>query len=232
MSELSIEVQSRDRIGSRAARRLRREGLIPAVVYGGERDTLPIQVDRRALLDLIKEAGSENAVFVLELAGSKGKTRHCMVRDMEVNPLTREIVHVDFIRIDMSRKVEVEVPVELVGIPLGVSEDGGILDHITREVEVECLPGDIPNHLEVDVSELHIGQNVTIGDVSLPAGVELIDDPERVVASVVVPHIEEEPEEEEEMLLEAEMAEPELVGREGEGEEGEEAEEEGEEAEG
>lgn len=230
MSELSIEVQSRDRVGSRAARRLRREGLIPAVVYGGDRDTVPIQVDRRALLDLIKEAGSENAVFVLKLAGTKGKKRHCMVRDLEVNPLTREIVHVDFIRIDMKRKVVVEVPVEVMGEPVGVTQDGGILDHITREVEVECLPGDIPNHLEVDVSELHIGQNVTIGDVPLPDGVELTDDPDRVVASVVVPRIEEEPEEEEEMLLEAEMEEPELVGR--EKEEGEEGEEEGEEAEG
>lgn len=222
MSELTLEVQERDEIGSGASRRLRRADQIPAVVYGGGRDTKAIKVPRRILLDLLKDAGSENAVFLLRLSGSD-KQRHCMVRELEVNPITREIVHVDFLRIDMSAKVEVSIHVELVGEPEGVRNEGGILDQVAREIEVSCLPGDIPRQVTLDVSELRIGQHVEAKEIELPDGVELITDPDRVVASVVAPRLPEEEEEEEgaELLLEAEAEEPELVGQEKE-EEGEE----------
>jgi large subunit ribosomal protein L25 len=198
---------------------------VPAVVYGGGRDTVPIQVDRRILLELLKQAGSENAVFLLELDGGS-KKRHCMVRDMEVDPLTRQIVHVDFLRIDMTQKVRVMVQVETVGVPIGVKNEGGILDQVTREVEVECLPSDIPRLLELDVSELAIGQHLEAGVLVMPEGVELIEDPTKTLVNVAAPRMPEEEEEEEaELLLEAEQEEPELVGR-GKEEEGE-AEEEG-----
>jgi large subunit ribosomal protein L25 len=225
MSELNIEVQTRDRIGSGASRRLRREGLVPAVVYGGGRDTVPIQVDRRILLDLLKQAGSENAVLLLKLDGGS-KQRHCMVRELEVDPLTRQILHVDFLRIDMAEKVRVMIAVETVGVPQGVKNEGGILDQVTREVEVECLPGDIPRSVEIDVSELHIGQHLEAGDLTMPKGVELTEDTDKVLVSVAAPRMPEEEEEEaEEMLLEAEMEEPELVGRGKDEEEGEEEDE-------
>jgi len=224
MSELSIQVQTRDQIGSGPSRRLRRSGLVPAVVYGGGRDTVPIQVDRRTLLDLLREAGSDNAVFLLELDGGS-KKRHCMVRDMEVDPLTRQIVHIDFLRIDMSQKVRVMVQVETVGIASGVKNEGGILDQVTREVEVECLPSDIPRSLELDVSALHIGQHLEAGDLVMPEGVELTEDPTKTLVNVAAPRLPEEEEEEEaELLLEAEQEEPELVGR-GKEEEGEEEDE-------
>jgi large subunit ribosomal protein L25 len=220
MSEMTIEVQSRDEeVGSGAARRLRRAGMIPAVVYGGDRDSKAITVPRRALIELLKKGGRENAVFLLKLAGSD-KQRNCMVKELEVDPISREILHVDFLRIDMTAKVEVSVHVELLGEPQGVRNEGGILDHVNREVEISCLPGDIPRQLEVDVSELHIGDHVTAGDLTLPDGVELLTEPDRVLASVVAPRLPEEPEEEEEaLLIEAEQAEPEVVGR-GKGEEG------------
>jgi large subunit ribosomal protein L25 len=224
MSELSIQVQTRDQIGSGPSRRLRLTGLVPAVVYGGGRDSVPIQVDRRTLLDLLRKAGSDNAVFLLELDGGSTK-RHCMVRDMEVDPLTQQIVHIDFLRIDMSQTVRVMVQVEVVGVPSGVKNEGGILDQVTREVEVECLPSDIPRSLDLDVSALNIGQHLAAGDLVMPKGVELTDDPAKTLVNVAAPRLPEEEEEEEaDLLLEAEMEEPELVGR---GKEEEEEEDEG-----
>jgi large subunit ribosomal protein L25 len=226
--ELSIEVQPRDQIGSGAARRLRREGIVPAVVYGGGRDTVPISVDSRVLRDLFREAGSDNAVFVLKLAGGSGKKRHCMVHEIEVDPITRKILHIDFLRIDLTEKVKVMVQIELTGVPAGVRNEGGILDTVLREVEVECLPTVIPRHLEADVTELNIGQHVEAGELVLPEGVVLLEDPHRVLASVVAPRLPEEEEEDEDALIEAEMDEPEIVGRrEAEGEDGGEEEDEG-----
>lgn len=218
--ELSIEVQPRDQTGSGAARRLRREGIVPAVVYGGGRDTVAISVDSRVLRDLFREAGSDNAVFLLKLAGS-GKKRHCMVHEIEVDPITRKIIHIDFLRIDLTEKVKVMVAIELTGVPAGVKNEGGILDTVLREVEVECLPTVIPRHLEADVSELNIGQHVEAGALVLPEGVVLLEDPHRVLASVVAPRLAEEEDEDEDALIEAEMDEPEIVGRrEAEGDDG------------
>lgn len=210
---LSIEVQPREATGSRAARRLRRGDLVPAVVYGGDRDSVAIQVPRKALLELFRKAGSEHAVFVLKLAGS-GKERHCMVREVESDPITREVVHVDFQRIDLKVKVRVEVPIELSGVPSGVKNEGGVLDFVHRQVEVECLPAEIPQHLVADVSGLSIGQHVEAKDLEMPEGVTLLVEPERVIAGVSAARKAEVAEEEEgEALLEAEPAEPELVGR-------------------
>ena len=168
MSEMTIEVQSRDEeIGSAASRRLRRSDMIPAVVYGGDRQSRAIKVPRRALIELLKKAGRENAVFLLKLAGS-GQQRNCMVKELEVDPISREIIHVDFLRIDMASKVQISVHVEVQGEPVGVHDEGGVLDFVNRELEISCLPGDIPRQLEVDVSGLHIGQHVAAGDVRAP----------------------------------------------------------------
>lgn len=210
--ELSIEVQPREATGSRASRRMRRTDLVPAVVYGGDRDSVSIQVPRRALLELFKKAGSENAVFLLKLAGS-GKARHCMVREVESDPITRQLIHVDFQRIDLKVKVKVEVPIELTGVPAGVKNEGGVLDFVHRHVEVECLPTEIPQHLTIDVAHLQIGQHIEAKDLEMPEGVELLAEPERVIAGVSAPRKIEEETEEGEGLLEAEEAEPELVGR-------------------
>lgn len=210
--ELSIEVQPREATGSRASRRMRRSDLIPAIVYGGDRDPVSIQVPRRALLELFKKSGTENAVFLLKLAGS-GKARHCMVRELESDPITRQVVHVDFQRIDLKVKVRVEVQIELTGVPAGVKNEGGVLDFVHRHVEVECLPTEIPQHLTIDVSGLNIGQHIEAKDLEMPEGVELLVEPERVIAAVSAPRKPEEEEAADEGLLEAEAAQPELVGR-------------------
>lgn len=223
MSEMTIEVQERAGIGKGSNRKLRAAGKIPAVVYGGGKNPVPIEVDRRELRDLLRKSSSENAVFLLKL-GDTGKSRHTMIRDLQVDPVSREIIHVDFQRVNMSEKVRVAVAVELTGTPAGVKNEGGVLDFVTREVEVECLPSDIPPHLTVDVSALNIGQHVEVSDLQLPSSVTMLEDEDRVIASVGHPRVIEVEETEEE-LLEAEMLEPEVIGRGKEGEEGEEEDE-------
>lgn len=220
MSEMTIQVDPREAIGSNASRRLRTQGVIPSVVYGGGRDSIAINIDRRKVLELLRSAAGENTIFLLTL-GDTGKSRHAIIRDMQVHPLTGEIQHIDFQRIDMSEKLQVEVPIELLGIPVGVKTEGGILDFVTREVTVECLPSDIPAHLELDVSALRLGHHLEARELSLPAGVTLITEEDRVLASVSHARVIEEKEEGEEDLLEAAPQEPEVIGRESEeGEEG------------
>ena len=222
MSELTIEVRQRDETGTNANRRLRREGVLPGVLYGGGKDSVAIQLDRATLHNLIKEGG-ENAVFLLRLTGTKD-SRHAMVRQMDVDPISRQIRHVDFQRVLLTEKVRVQVHIELVGEPVGVKTDGGVLDFITREVGVEALPTDIPTALFADVSELHIGQHIELGDLEVPKGVEFTDEPGRVVAAVAQSRVAdslEEEEEEGEDLIEAEAEEPELIGKVKEGEEAE-----------
>jgi len=221
MSETVIEVHKREEIGGGTARRLGRQGKIAAVVYGGGRESVPITVDRKSLLDLLKSSGTEHAVFLLKMAGTQ-KQRHAMIRQMDLDPITRQIRHIDFQRVEMDEKIKVEVPVEVVGVPEGVKNEGGILDFVTREVEVECLPGDIPKLLQVDVSNLHLGQHAEAGDLPLPKGVTLAIEPQRVIASVTGRRVSEvAAEEEEELLIEAEREEPEVIRR-GKAEEGEE----------
>jgi large subunit ribosomal protein L25 len=220
MSEIILEVQPREETGTNANRRLRAAGLIPAVVYGGGLDPVPIQVDRRTLHELFKQAGGENAVFLLKMAGT-GKKRHTMVRELSVDPITRQITHVDFLRVQMTEKVKVQVPIELVGTPDGVKNQGGVLDFMSREVEVECLPGDIPQVIKLDVGPLQVGHHLEAKDLALPANVELLEEPERVIVAVAHSRVATEVEEAEAVaaevgLLEKEEAEPELIGRGGE----------------
>ncbi|MGB5162731.1 MAG: 50S ribosomal protein L25 [Thermoanaerobaculia bacterium] len=217
MSDITLEVQSREETGKNANRRLRATGLIPAVVYGGDLDPVAIQVDRRTLHDLFKQTGGENAVFLLKLAGTDQK-RHSMVRELTIDPITRQVIHIDFLRVLMTEKVKVQVPINLEGTPVGVKNEGGVLDFITREVEVECLPGDIPQTLELDVSDLEIGSHREVKDLEVPAGVELMVELDKVIVAVahsrVATEVEEaEAEAAEAGLLEAEEVEPELIGR-------------------
>jgi len=185
MSEMTIEVQPRQETGTNSNRRLRLRGQIPAVVYGGPgRDSTPIHVDRKRLVELLKRSGGDNAVFLLKLS-STGQERHAMIRDMQLDPITREIIHLDFLRVVMTEKVRVQVPVELIGIAYGVKTEGGVLDFSHREVYVECLPGDIPKTIALEVGELHLGHHLTAGDLRLPPKVTLLDEPERVLVSVM-----------------------------------------------
>ena len=212
MSEPTVSVRLREQTGKNANRRLRAAGEIPAVVYGGDADSAAIRVDGKSVQTLIREGG-ENAVFQLKLEGTD-RTRHTMIRDLQWNPLTGALVHIDFQRVKMDQEVQVSVPIALIGTPEGVRNEGGIVEFVTREIAVVCLPGDIPSSIELDVESLHIGQHVEIGELTLPDAVRLEDDESRVVVSVAAPRLVEEEEEvsEEDELLEAFGEEPEMVG--------------------
>lgn len=209
MSDMTIEVQQRPVEGTNANRRLRKSGHIPAVVYGGGKETVAIQVDRRIFLDLLKKSGTEHPLFLLKLAGT-GQERHAMVRQIQIEPMSRQVVHVDFQRVLMTEKIRVQVPVELKGTAHGVKVEGGVIDFMTREIEVECLPGDIPKAIEFDVTDLHVGQHVEVKDLTLPKGVTLVGDGDRVIASLTHARAEE--------AVPEDQAEPEVIKR-GKGEE-------------
>jgi len=215
MSQMTVVVEQRTETGTGPNRRLRRAGRIPAVVYGGGKESVAISVDERTMHELMRE-GNDNAIFLLKL-GESGKSRHAMIRELDIDPISRTIRHIDFLRVMMDEKVRVEVHIELNGLPSGVKNSDGVLDFQTREVEIECLPGDIPARFEVDVSGMEIGDHVEAGALALPPGVQLLSDPHQVIASVahsrVAAAVEAEAEEEEEGLLEAELQEPEVIRR-------------------
>ncbi len=182
MSEtMNIEVSPRQQTGKNANRRSRANGKIPAVVYGGGRESVAIEVDRKTLMDMMRNHQGENPIFLLKLGD---KERHAMIRNMQTDPVSRMVIHIDFQRVLMDQKVRVSVPVELVGTAFGVKTEGGMLDFVTREVHVECLPGEIPKHIDLDVTGLHVGQHAEAKDLKLPQGVTLLDEPERVIVSL------------------------------------------------
>ena len=206
MSELRIEVEPRDKTGKNANRRVRARGKIPAVVYGGGKESVAIELDRKTFVETMRPGVGDNPLFLLKLGD---KERHAMIRDIQIDPVSRMVIHIDFQRIVMDQKVRVAVTVELVGVAAGVKE-GGMLDFVTREVHVECLPGDIPKSIEHDVTGLKIGEHVEAKDLRLPQGITLLDEPERVIASLGHARTEEA---EAAAAAEAERTEPEVIKR-------------------
>ena len=207
--DLTIEGTRREETGRSANRRLRREEMIPAVVYGGGKEPISIQLPRKTLIDLFKSGGSENRIFLLKLADT-GQSRHAMIRDMQIHPITRKVEHVDFMRIDMAKRIRVRVHVTLEGVAYGVRTEAGLLDFVTREVEVECLPTAIPQEIKVDVTEVRVGQHLEVKDLKLPAGVKLIEDEDRVIVSVAHAKVEAEAAA---AGTEAAVAEPEVIAK-------------------
>jgi len=179
-----IEVEKRTETGKNACNRLRAKDLIPAVIYGGAgTESVPLSVPRKELLGLFRKGLHQNAVFLLQLRGTDEK-RHVMVRDVTLSPLRRELIHVDFVRILLDRKLKVKVPVETVGIAVGVKL-GGLLDVVTRELEIECLPTDIPASIQADVSALDLGGVFRVADLVPGEKVRILGDAERVIAHIV-----------------------------------------------
>ena len=214
MSDLKLEVQQRDATGKNVNRRLRAEGRVPAVVYGGGVEPAAISVERRKVEEILRSSSGENALFLLQMAGTD-QSRHAMIRELQTNAATDEMLHLDFQRVLLDQAIRVDVPIDLQGEAVGVKTEGGLIDFITREVTVECLPGDIPDVIVLDVSELHIGQHIEAGQLELPEGVTLVEDTDRVILSLSLHKVEEEEvEEEDEEGLITETAEPEVIGQE------------------
>ncbi len=201
----SLTVERRDPDGSRTAHRLRRQGRVPGVVYGGSDDSVPFQVDARELRHALTHGGA-----VLDVSVEGAKATPVIVKDTQRDPVSGAVVHVDLLRVRMDKPIQATVMLELDGVEEapGVKE-GGILEQVTRELNIEALPGDIPDAIHHDVSGMEMNDTLTLAVVSAPAGVTLLDDPdETVIATLSPPRVEEEPETLEE--------ETELVGEEAE----------------
>lgn len=192
MKTIELNVEKRSTTGKGEARRSRMGGAIPAVVYGAGKPNVPISVNKKALADLFRDGAGENAIFLLKLAGSD-QTRHAMIKELQRDPVSRKPLHIDFVRVLMDVKITVKVPIEVTGVARGVKTDGGILDVVTREIEIECLPGNIPGHMTVDVSDLGIGDAIRISEIPAIEGVTIVDNPEKVVVHVAQAAREEEP---------------------------------------
>ncbi len=193
MKTIELTVEKRSTRGKNEARRSRVLGKIPAVVYGAGKPTVEVTVDRKALSDVFREGAGENAIFLLKLEGTD-QSRHAMIREHQRDPLTRKTQHIDFVRVMMDTKIRVKVGIEVVGTAIGVKSEGGILDLVTREVEVECLPTAIPAHIPVDVSELAIGDLIRVGELKPVEGVTIMEDADRVLVHVTHPTAEKAPE--------------------------------------
>ena len=193
MKTFELTVEKRSHKGKNEARRSRAAGKIPAVVYGAGKPTVSVAVDRVALSNVFREGAGENTIFLLKLEGTD-QSRHAMIKELQRDPATRKAQHVDFVRVLMDTKIRVRVTLEAVGTAVGVKTEGGILEIITREVEIECLPGAIPEKIPVDVSELKIGDLVRLSDVKALEGVTFVDPPDRVLLHVTHPTAEKAPE--------------------------------------
>ena len=183
MAEVNLEVQRREATGKEVAKKLRREGRVPAVVYGGHRDPVAITVDRKSVSELIQKSDhGVRSVFLLKMAGTD-QQRHAMIKDITIDPISRRMIHIDFVRVVMDEKVRVTIPIHITGTAIGVKE-GGLLDFQVRELHVECLPNAIPDSFDVDVSALGSHDYIRVKDLALQEGVKVLDDPERVVVGV------------------------------------------------
>ncbi|MGE5235463.1 MAG: 50S ribosomal protein L25 [Acidobacteriota bacterium] len=182
MEELVIEVERRSSAGKGVSKKLRQQGLIPAVVYGGGKETVPVIVNRHAVTELLRQERGRNTIFLLKMKGTK-QERHAMLRDAQIDPLTRQFIHLDFIRVMKGQLLKIEVPIVLEGESEGVKV-GGFLDWLGRSLHVECQAETIPQALRVDVSSLEVGHHVAASDVQLPEGVKLVDDPHKVIVTI------------------------------------------------
>lgn len=212
MATVSLNANSRDATGKGAARTLRSQGQVPAVIYGHGREPQPLALNARDLDKMLGHIQAESTVIEVTVGGQTSKT---LIREIQRHPIKRQILHVDFQALVAGEKVTVNIPIVLTGTPEGVRLGGGVLDQTLRELEIEVDPSNIPNHVELDVTNMVIGDSLHVSDLSLPPGVEVLDDPETSVAVLAAPRavIEEVP-----AVVEGEpgaegVAEPEVIGK-------------------
>lgn len=218
----TIKAEKRESFGKNANRRLRKEGKIPAVLYGEGAVTVPLTLMKKDIIMILKSESGENTIFKVMF---DSKAQDVMIKELQVDPTSDELIHADFIHISMDKAIRVAVPFLLQGEPVGVKTEGGFVDFMTREVEIECLPKNIPENIKVDISGLHLHQSLKVGDMAAPEGVKFVSDPGSVVVIIGVPHKEEVEAKPAEEGVVAEPTEPELIKKEREEEEEEEVKE-------
>jgi large subunit ribosomal protein L25 len=191
--QAKLTAQRRTQVGRNAIKKIKAAGMVPGVIYGSAQEPVNLQINGRELLNVLSHASGENILVELEiLDGSEKQNALAMIQEIQHHPLQREILHVDFHAVSANETVSAEVPIETVGEAVGVKVHGGLLEHILRYLEVECLPADLPQVIQVDVTNLDVGQSLHVRELILPPGVEAITDPEQTVVAVVESRVEEE----------------------------------------
>lgn len=188
--QVKLKADRRTATGRSAVRRLKAQGVVPAVIYGAKDKAEPLQVSRRDISAMLSHAAGENILVELEVAG---KSRLALVQEVQHAPLGNAILHVDFHAVSVDEKIQAEVPVEPVGVANGVKNMGGLLEQNLRSLGIECLPRDLPDLITVDVSALNIGDSIHVREIKLPPGVTTRVQPDLTAFSVLAPTVEEEP---------------------------------------
>jgi large subunit ribosomal protein L25 len=204
MATAELKARLRQETGKEFAKRIRRDGNVPGVLYGEGNAPVTLEVSFKDFYHVTHTRAGSNVILDLEIEGLDRGECKAIVREIQYHPVRRDVLHVDFQEISMTKEVHVSIPVEVVGESVGVKTKGGVLELLHREVEVRCLPADIPESLRIDVTELDIGDSLQVSDLTFEAG-EIIDEPETTVITIVAPTvIEEKPKAEEEVAAEAE----------------------------
>jgi len=191
IKDITVEAVSRDGVGKGFARRLRSKGFIPVAVYGENLDPAAVAVDVKAIANILRSGSGHNTIFTLSIPGME--PANVIIKDWQVDPLKGRLLHADLLRLSMTTATRVSVPIVVVGEAVGVKLEGGILEIELRLVEVECLPGDIPEKIEVDVADLHIGQHVSVTDLKYDREkIKAITSEDQIVAGVLAPRMAEE----------------------------------------
>ena len=194
MEEIFLEAELREEKGSAKSRDLRNNGYLPSVVYFHGKEALSIKFPKGALLKLVRQHRLESVILNLKIKDDKKtKGRPCLVKEIQYDPVSEDIIHVDFNEISLTEAIKVNVSVEVKGEAIGVKQEGGSLEHILWEIEVECLPTNIPKNIEVDVSALKMGDAIHVKDIVFPSGVKPLNDPAAIVLHVAAPMKEEVP---------------------------------------
>ncbi|MFW6132119.1 MAG: 50S ribosomal protein L25 [Candidatus Aminicenantaceae bacterium] len=209
---ITIKCEKRDTFGKNESRRLRKEDKMPVIFYGRNEKNIPLVLKKEDIFKVLKSETGENTIFKISFGDSEKKD--VMIRGLQRDPVTEKVLHADLVHIAMDQIISISVPVVTEGEAIGVKSEGGFVDFVTREVDIECLPKDIPDHIKIDITDLHVNQSFKVGDMTPPAGVKITSDPDEILINVSLPHEEEiEEEEVEEEILEGEEG-PEVIGKE------------------
>jgi large subunit ribosomal protein L25 len=223
MATVELKVKTREEKGKGSARKARAAGFVPAVLYGEGEEPQPLTIDTKDFFSVIHTTARENVILDLKIDGAKQGEYKAIIRDIQYHPVRREVLHVDFQHISMTKEIMVDVPIKIIGEAVGVKTNGGILEHILREVEVECLPANIPDGIEIDVTELDVGHSLQVKDLHVE-NARITSDMDSTVVTIGAPTVVEEPKAEE--AVEGEEEKPAEEGAEEKKEEGPEAKEE------
>lgn len=208
MESITINAEKREEFGKGGARGLRRSNMIPAILYRAGK-SVPIKFSKKELTQFINTTAGEQVMVNLRFAD--GENRLALMKDYQLEPTRGELLHADFFEVSLTEEVKVTVHITTVGEAIGVKRDGGILQYLLREIEVECLPDRIPGHIKIDISGLEIGQSLHVSDLKLGEGVKVLNSPEEVIFNVIAPAVEEVAAPVEAVAPAPEVAEPEVI---------------------